>query len=97
MYKENLSSGDFKINIGLLGFGYIGSEVFRLMTHQHDYILKKIGKDLCVKIIAEKDLSRIKDIKKERSDIIFTQDARDVINSDVDIVVELIGGVENSI
>ncbi len=61
------ASNNLNINIGLIGLGYIGSEVFRLIHEQHDYILKKIGKDLKIKIVAEKYLSGKKDFKGKLS------------------------------
>ena len=46
MYKDASSNDNLTVNIGLIGLGYIGSEVFKLIHEQHDYIMKKIGKDL---------------------------------------------------
>ncbi len=82
------------INIGLIGLGYIGSEVFRLVHGQHDYIMKKIGKDLIIRTVAEKYISEKKDITKKYSSVKFTDNAQEVINDpEIDIVVELIGGI----
>ncbi len=89
------ASNNLNINIGLIGLGYIGSEVFRLIHEQHDYILKKIGKDLKIKIVAEKYLSGKKDFKGKYKDIKFTENAEELVNDPgIDIVVELIGGIE---
>lgn len=85
------------INIGLIGLGYIGSEVFRLIQNQKDYIKKKIGRILNIKTVAEKDIHLKKDFinKYGGSGIKFTDDAYSVINDDeIDIVIELIGGIE---
>jgi homoserine dehydrogenase len=91
---SNSNKDDLKINIGLIGLGYIGSEVFRLIQNQHGYIQKKIGRDLNVKIIAEKDAARIREFKKVYSEAVFTDDAEKVINDpDVDIIIELVGGI----
>ena len=91
---SNSPGDDLKINIGLIGLGYIGSEVFRLIQNQRGYIRKKIGRDLSVKIIAEKDPGRIREFKSAYSETVFTDNAEEVINDpDVDIVVELVGGV----
>ena len=88
------NKGDLKINIGLIGLGYIGSEVFRLLQEQSGYIKKKIGRDLDVTIIAEKDAERIREFKKTYSGPVLTSDAAKVIDDPgVDIVVELIGGI----
>ena len=98
MYMEKSAAGNLKdspdINIGLIGLGYIGSEVLRLIVMQRDYIMKKIGRNLKIKKVAEKDIaSKDKTVKKYR-DIIFTDNPGDIINDpDIDIVVELIGGI----
>lgn len=91
---DNKRAENQVINIGLIGLGYIGSEVFRLVHEQHDYIMKKIGKDLKIRTVAEKYISEKKDITKKYSSVKFTDNAQEVINDpEIDIVVELIGGV----
>jgi homoserine dehydrogenase len=83
------------VNIGLIGLGYIGSEVFSLIQKQKDYISKKIGKNLNIIAVAETDLSSKKDIIARYKDIKFTSNAYEVLENDsIDIIVELIGGVD---
>ena len=83
------------VNIGLIGLGYIGSEVFSLIQKQKDYISKKIGKNLNIIAVAEADLSSKKDITGKHKDIKFTSNAYEVLENDsIDIIVELIGGVD---
>jgi homoserine dehydrogenase len=95
MYKDTQSSDNLTVNIGLIGLGYIGSEVFKLIHEQHDYIMKKIGKDLKITIVAEKDLEPKKELIKEYKGIRFTDDPYEAINDEsIDIIVELIGGIE---
>ena len=93
--KMNSSNMNLTVNIGIIGLGYIGSEVFRLLCHQHDYILKKIGRDLKVIVAAEKDFKVREEFIKKYKNIKFVDDAYEVINDEsVDIVVELIGGLD---
>ena len=83
-----------KINIGIIGFGYIASQVFSLIHNQKDYISKKIGKNLNITAVAEKDLKTKKEIIKKYKNIYWTTDANEVIEDEsIDIVVELIGGI----
>jgi len=92
---KSLRDKDLNVNIGIIGLGYIGSEVFRLLCHQHDYILKKIGRDLKIIIAAEKNAAIKKEFEKKYNNIRFTDDAGEVIdNESIDIVVELIGGLD---
>ena len=85
-----------KVNIGMVGFGYIAHGVFELITSQKEYIAKKTGKEINIIRIAEKDDARLKSIPdKVAGDIRISPDAKDVYSDpDVDIVVELIGGVD---
>ena len=95
MYKDASSMGDLTVNIGLIGLGYIGSEVFKLIHEQHDYIMKKIGKDLKITVVAEKDLGSRKEFVKKYKGTRFTDNPYEAINDEsIDIIVELIGGID---
>jgi homoserine dehydrogenase len=95
MYKDASSNDNLTVNIGLIGLGYIGSEVFKLIHEQHDYIMKKIGKDLKITVVAEKDLESKKELIKKYKGIRFTDNPYEAINDEnIDIIVELIGGVD---
>ncbi len=85
---------DQDINIGLIGFGYIASCVYRLISEQNDYIASKIGKRLKVARIAEKDPGKLKKDLPGLSEVAVSSDAGDILaDDDIDIVVELIGGI----
>ena len=85
-----------KVNIGMIGFGYIAHGVFELISSQKEYIAKKISRELNIIRIAEKDSRRLGSIQGEiPGDIKISRDAADVYGDpEVDIVVELIGGVD---
>src|SRR4030042_3119533 len=83
------------INIGLIGLGYVGTGVFNLIQHQKEYISKKIGKDLKIVAVAEKNIGAKKDYIEKYKDIKFTENAYELINDEsIDIIVELIGGID---
>ena len=91
MKMKNKDTQD--INIGIIGFGYIASGVYSLIQQQKGYLAKKIGKNLNIKRIAEKDLKKIK--ASAMKDIEVSSSADDIIkDKDIDIVVELIGGID---
>ncbi|HEX7561215.1 MAG TPA: homoserine dehydrogenase, partial [Candidatus Humimicrobiaceae bacterium] len=78
-----------------IGLGYIGSEVFKLIHEQHDYIMKKIGNDLKITVVAEKDLGSREELVKKYKGTRFTDNSYEAINDEsIDIIVELIGGIE---
>jgi homoserine dehydrogenase len=82
-----------KINIGLLGWGTVGTGVVKLLQSNSRLIARRLGASLLIKRIADLDLERKRKVKVDRK--ILTRDARDVINDpEIDIVVELIGGYE---
>ena len=78
------------VRIGLLGFGTIGSSVYRLIRKEHDQILEGTGMDLQVVKVLEIDP------KKRPADVpvdLFTADFADIVDDPaIDIVVEVIGG-----
>jgi len=85
-----------KVNIGMAGFGYIAHGVFELISNQREYIAKKTGKDINIVRIAEKDSAKLKTLTgKIAGGIKISADVADIYNDpEVDIVVELIGGVD---
>jgi homoserine dehydrogenase len=84
------------INIGMIGLGYIASGVFSLIQEQKDYLAQKIKKNINITRIAERNLDKIdRSFVKKFRDIKITDNADDVIGDEnIDIVVELIGGIE---
>ncbi len=85
-----------KVNIGMVGFGYIAHGVFELISKQKEYIAKKIGKEINIIRIAEKDGTKLGSLTGEvAGGIKISPDAADIYSDpEVDIVVELIGGVD---
>lgn len=80
------------INVGLMGFGTVGTGVTRVLTTNTRTIGQKTGSPVNIKTIL------VRDLKKKRSvpvDAKLTTDYRDIINDDdIDIVVEVLGGEE---
>ncbi len=85
-----------KVNIGMVGFGYIAHGVFELISNQKEYIAKKTGREINIIRIAEKDKEKFKSLNNEVTEgIKISRDAADVYRDpEVDIVVELIGGID---
>jgi homoserine dehydrogenase len=81
------------IQIGLLGFGTIGSGVIKLLQDNGDLITKRLGAKLILRKVADLDIKtpRIVKIKKNQ----LTTNVKEVLNDpDIEIVIELIGGYE---
>ncbi|MFC1704419.1 homoserine dehydrogenase [Candidatus Omnitrophota bacterium] len=81
-----------KLTIGLIGFGNVGEGLVRILRERRALIRDRSGFEFQIKKICDKDFSRRRHVKVERS--LLTKDFHDVIaDPEIDIVVELIGGV----
>ena len=79
------------INIGLVGFGTVGSGVVTLLKEQAPLLERRVGGRLRLKRIADIDLTRARGVEVDPK--ILTTDAREVTeDATIDIVIELIGG-----
>jgi homoserine dehydrogenase len=78
-----------KLRVGLLGYGTIGSGVIKLLTQSGLDIEKYVQ---LVKV-ADIDLERAREVKVDPA--LLTSDTEAVVRDpDIDVIVELIGGVE---
>ncbi|HON78452.1 MAG TPA: homoserine dehydrogenase [Spirochaetota bacterium] len=83
---------DTVVNIGLVGFGTVGNGVYQLLRENHDIILQKTGIDLRLKTICD---IRADEIRDSITGVTVTSDWKDITGDrEIDIVVELIGGIE---
>ncbi|MBU4198831.1 MAG: homoserine dehydrogenase [Verrucomicrobia bacterium] len=81
-----------EIGVGLLGFGTIGSGVVKSLQDHGDLIESRTGLRLVLRRIADIDGERDRGVRLAPG--LLTHDAASVVNSpDVDLVIELIGGV----
>ena len=83
-----------EIQIGLLGMGTVGGGVVSLLHKNGAYIRAKNGVNLNIKKILVRDPSKARAVDGLPSSI-FTRDAAEILSDPgIDIVVELIGGIE---
>jgi len=79
------------INIGLIGFGTVGTGVVKLLKGQAPLLERRLAARLRLKRIADLDITRPRDVEVDPK--ILTTDAREIIEDPaIDIVIELIGG-----
>jgi homoserine dehydrogenase len=78
------------LKVGIIGVGTVGTSVANILKDNADVISARAGVDIVVKS------GVVKNLQKERGlDIIITDNVDDVLNDpEIDIVVELMGGVE---
>ncbi|WP_240197646.1 homoserine dehydrogenase [Nonomuraea lactucae] len=81
------------LKVALLGCGVVGSQVIRLVHEQHDDLAARIGAPLEIAGVAVRRLGRKRDVSVDPA--LFTTDAEALVTrDDVDIVIEVIGGIE---
>jgi homoserine dehydrogenase len=79
------------IRVALLGCGVVGSAVARLLNEQSAELAARVGAPLELAAIAVRRLNRHPDVEQS----LLTTDTESLVNAeDIDIVVEMIGGVE---
>ena len=79
--------------MALLGCGTVGSEVYRLLTQQSDDLAARIGARLEVAGVAVRRPGRARAVEIDPA--LLTADSMDLVTRpDVDIVIEVIGGIE---
>lgn len=81
------------VRVGLLGCGNVGAALVKLVEQQAPMIEARTGLRLEITRIAVRNLSRGRDVAVPEG--LLTRDAHSVVNDpDVDVVVEVIGGIE---
>ncbi len=81
------------LRIALLGCGTVGAEVVRLLQTSADDLAARVGAPLELAGIAVRRLGRVRDLQVDPA--LFTTDAEGLVaRDDVDLVVEVIGGIE---
>ncbi|KJK36651.1 homoserine dehydrogenase [Lentzea aerocolonigenes] len=79
------------IRVALLGCGTVGTEVVRLLTDQAEDLTQRIGAPVELKGIAVRRPNKHREVPEH----LLTTDAAGLVASDeVDVIVEVIGGIE---
>jgi len=81
------------INVGLIGWGTVGSGVIKILQENGPLIEKRLGSKIVLKRVADIDLESERAVKVNRK--VLTNRAEELIGDpEIDVVLELIGGVE---
>lgn len=84
-----------QINVGIIGFGTVGSGTVQILLQNRDIITSRTGCEIHIKKIADLDI--VSDRGVSIGSEILTTDAMEIINDPgIDIVVELMGGIETA-
>jgi homoserine dehydrogenase len=82
-----------KIRIGLVGCGVVGTGILRLLQDNQTMIARRMGAPIEVRSIAVRDAGKARDGIVPR-DLITTDPMQVVADPEVDVVVEVMGGLE---
>jgi homoserine dehydrogenase len=89
--KAGLTVAKNSINVGIIGFGTVGTGTARILTENADIIKRRLGVPVALRKISDLDIERDRGI--DLAGVKLTTDAKEIINDpEIDIVVELIGG-----
>ncbi len=81
------------ISVGLIGFGTVGSGVVKIIQENGDVIKERLGTDLVLKKIVDLDITSPRPVKVDST--LLSTNIDDILSDpDIDIVIELIGGIE---
>ncbi|MET9492876.1 homoserine dehydrogenase [Nocardia sp. NPDC006630] len=89
--KNGVWGSDHPIGIAVLGMGTVGTEVVRIIRENADDLCNRVGAPVVLRGVAVRDLSKDRGLAPE----LLTTDAESlVLRDDVDIVVEVMGGID---
>lgn len=82
------------IYIGIIGLGTVGTGVYKILTMNTQTIKNRLGVSLEIRRIADLDLARDRGIPHLDKDLLTADACKVIDDPEIDIVVELIGGLE---
>lgn len=81
-----------KINIGIIGFGNVGSGVVRILRDRKTMLSGKISTQIIIKKICDADIVSKRNVSVDKS--LLSKNVSDILDDpQIDAVVELIGGI----
>ncbi|MSP43441.1 MAG: homoserine dehydrogenase [Alphaproteobacteria bacterium] len=82
------------LRLGIAGLGTVGAGVLILLEEQQELLRQRCGRDLRVTAVSSRNRNKNRGVALP-SNVIWCDDARDLAkSSEVDVVIELIGGAE---
>jgi len=83
------------LQVGLLGIGTVGAGTFTVLRRNEEEITRRAGRPIRITWIAERAIDLAREKTRGSPGVNLTNDAKVVLaNPDIDIVIELIGGLE---
>src|SRR5215467_6811327 len=91
-----MARGEMKpLQVGLLGLGTVGYGTWTVLRRNEEEIARRAGRPIRITWIAERAIDRARELTRGVAGLNLTDDASMVLaHPDIDIVIELIGGIE---
>ncbi|MFX3625053.1 MAG: homoserine dehydrogenase [Ectobacillus sp.] len=84
-----------EIRVGLLGLGTVGSGVVKIIEDHQDRLAHQIGCPVKIVKVLVQNLEKERDV--QLAPALLTTDAEEIVsNPDIDIVIEVMGGIEQA-
>ncbi len=83
------------IHVGLLGLGTVGSGTIEVLRRNREEISRRAGREIVIKVAGARDLKKPRSVSLDGIELVPTA-GEIVARPDIDIVVELIGGVTDA-
>jgi homoserine dehydrogenase len=81
-----------KINVGIIGFGNVGSGVVRILRDRRSMLSGKIGTQINIKKIVDANITAKRNVSVEKG--LLSKKVSDILDDpQIDVIVELIGGI----
>ena len=79
------------IQVGLLGIGTVGSGVFNVLHRNQNEIQRRAGRGIEITMVAARNVDKVRQVVG--NEMVVVANPMDIVNhSDIDIIVEVIGG-----
>ena len=83
------------LQIGLIGLGVVGAGTFEVLRRNQDEIRRRAGRGIAVRMVSRRDVAKAREIVGDAAEVV-ADPMTVATHPDIDIVVELIGGVERA-
>jgi homoserine dehydrogenase len=82
------------LQVGLLGIGTVGLGTWTVLSRNAEEITRRAGRPIRITWVADKALERARELTRGSGASVTDDAARVFGNPDIDIVIELVGGIE---
>ncbi len=84
------------LRLGLAGFGTVGSGLAKILHENREIILARTGRDIAITTVLVRDLTKKRAVATG-PEVKFTNSPDDLLGPEVDVVVELMGGIDTAL